>query len=176
MKQIKRILSLFMALLFMLAMLPAPALADEPEQLSVKDVSASLTEDCDTTEEKAMAVYRYISRYFKYDYELYHAVLAEEVTHYMPDPERTLNAHKGICYDLAVLFAAMLHSQGIQVKLVKGYHNGMYHAWNSVFDAEADRWVQLDVTMDLRRGRHRKAWREVDTKEYEIKTEVLYDG
>ena len=123
-----RILSLITALFFCLA--PANALADESAQLTVEAAAASLVEDCDTTQEKAMAIYRYISRHFKYDYELCNAVLAKEVTCYAPDPERTLNARKGICYDLAVLFAAMLHNQGIQVKLVKGYHNEMYHAWN----------------------------------------------
>lgn len=176
MNQINRTLSLFMALLFILAVLPTPALADEPEQRMVDDVAAALTEGCDTTEEKTMEIYRYISRYFKYDYELYHAVLAKKNTNYTPDPERTLNARKGVYYDLAALFAAMFHSQVLQVKLVKGYHNRIYHAWNSVYDAEADRWVQLDVTMDLCRGRHRKTWREIDPAEYKIKTEVLYDG
>ena len=168
--------SLFMALLFILALLPAPALANEPEPLTVEDTATALVEDRNTTEEKAMAIYRYISRYFKYDYELCEAVLAKEVTSYTPDPHRTLESRKGICYDLAVLFAAMLHSQGMRVKIVKGYHNGIYHAWNSVYDAEADRWVHLDVTMDLRRGRHRKAWQEIDPDEYAIKTEALYDG
>lgn len=176
MKLTKHTLSLFMALLFILAALPAPALADVSERLTVDETATALTDGLRTTEGKAMAIYRYISRYFKYDYELYEAVLAKEVTRYTPDPQRTLNARKGVCYDLAVLFAAMLHSQGIQVKLIKGHHNGIYHAWNSVYDAEADRWVQLDVTMDLRRGRHRKAWREIDPDEYVIKTEALYGG
>lgn len=169
-----RILSLIMALFFCLT--PVNALADEPEPTTVEDTAASLVEGCETTEQKAMAIYRYISRHFKYDYELCNAVLAGEITYYTPDPQRTLNTRKGVCYDLAVLFAAMLHSQGIQVQLVKGYHNGMYHAWNSVYEPEADRWVQLDVTMDLRRGRHRKVWREIDPEDYRIQSEVLYNG
>lgn len=174
MKLNTRIMSLITALFFFLA--PANALADESAQLTVEAAAASIFEDCDTTQEKAMAIYRYISRHFKYDYELCDAVLAGEITHYTPDPQRTLENRKGVCYDLAVLFAAMLHSQGIQVKLVKGYHNGMYHAWNSVYEPESDRWVQLDVTMDLRRGRHRKKWRAIDAADYIIQSEVIYSG
>lgn len=169
-----RIMSLIMALFFCL--MPVSALADEPELVTVEVTAASLVEGCDTTEEKTMAIYRYISRHFKYDYELCNAVLAGEITHYTPDPQLTLENRKGICYDLAMLFAAMLHSQGIQVKLVKGYHNEMYHAWISVYDAEPDRWVQLDVTMDLRRGRHRKTWWEIVSADYRIRSEVIYSG
>ena len=174
MKLNTRIMSLIMALFFFLT--PMNALADEPEAVTVETTAAVLTKACDTTEEKAMAIYRYISRHFKYDYELCNAVLAGEITHYTPDPQWTLENRKGVCYDFAVLFAAMLHSQGIQVKLVKGYHNEMYHAWNSVYDVESDRWVQLDVTMDLRRGRHRKKWRAIDAADYIIQSEVFYSG
>ena len=175
MKARYRLLSLFMAFLFIMALLPVSALADEAEQLTVEDAAAELMEHSTTTEEQAMAVYRYIARYFRYDYGLYHAVLAKEITHYTPDPLRTLNARKGICYDLAALYAALLHSQGISVKVVKGYFDSVYHAWNSVYDAENDRWVSLDVTMDLRRGRRRQEWREIDYALYSVKSEALYE-
>lgn len=167
------LLSLFMA--FSICFAPLTAQADEPAYLTVEDAATELTASSDTTEERAMAVYRHIARYFSYDYDLYHAVLAKEITHYTPDPLQTLNARKGVCYDLAVLYAALLHSQGIPVKVVKGYFDGVYHAWNSVYDAENDRWVGLDVTMDLRRGRHRREWREIDYALYSVKSEVLYE-
>jgi transglutaminase-like putative cysteine protease len=174
MKQIIRIMSLFMAFLFIMALLPVPALADEAEQLTIEDTAIELTVGSDTTEERAMAVCRYITRYFRYDYDLYHAVLAKGITHYTPDPLRTLNARRGVCYDLAVLYTALLHSQGISVKVVNGYL-GVYHAWNSMYDAENDRWVGLDVTMDLRRGRRRRERREIGHALYTVKSEALYE-
>ena len=174
MKRINRVLSLLMGLLFILALLPASALADEAEQLTFEDAAAELTANSNTAEERAMAVYRYIARYFRYDYDLYHAVLAKEITHYTPDPLRTLNVRRGVCYDLAVLYTALLHSQGISVKVVNGYL-GVHHAWNSMYDAENDRWVGLDVTMDLRRGRRRRERREIGHALYTVKSEALYE-
>ncbi len=151
------------------------ALADEPEFLTVEDTAAQLMTDTEDTEEKAMAVYRYITRYFRYDYDLYYAVLAKEITHYTPDPSRTLSTHKGVCYDLAMLYAALLHSQGLSVTVVKGYFDGVYHAWNSVYDVENDRWVGIDVTMDLCRGRRRREWHEIEYTLYTVKSETLYE-
>ena len=163
MKARYRLLSLFMAFLFIMALLPVSALADEAEQLTIEDAAAELMEHSTTTEEQAMAVYRYIARYFRYDYDLYHAVLVKEITRYTPDPLRTLNVRRGVCYDLAVLYTALLHSQGISVKVVNGYL-GVYHAWNS-----------LDVTMDLRRSRRRREWHEIGHASYTVKSEVLYE-
>ena len=74
MKARYRLLSLFMAFLFIMALLPVSALADEAEQLTIEDAAAELMEHSTTTEEQAMAVYRYIARYFRYDYDLYLAV------------------------------------------------------------------------------------------------------
>lgn len=174
MKARYRLLSLFMAFLFIMALLPVSALADEAEQLTIEDAAAELMEHSTTTEEQAMAVYRYIARYFRYDYDLYHAVLVKEITRYTPDPLRTLNVRRGVCYDLAVLYTALLHSQGISVKVVNGYL-GVYHAWNSMYDAENNRLVSLDVTMDLRRSRRRREWHEIGHASYTVKSEVLYE-
>ena len=173
MKAKYHLLSLFMA--FLICFAPLTAQADEPAYLTVEDAAAELMEHSITTEEQAMAVYRYITRYFRYDYDLYHAVLVKEITHYTPNPLQTLNVRRGVCYDLAVLYAALLHSQGIAVKVVKGYFDGVYHAWNSVYDAENDRWVGLDVAMDLRRGRRRREWHEIGHASYTVKSEVLYE-
>ena len=172
MKAKYHLLSLFMA--FLICFAPLTAQADEPAYLTVEDAAAELMEHSTTTEEQAMAVYRYIARYFRYDYDLYHAVLVKEITRYTPDPLRTLNVRRGVCYDLAVLYTALLHSQGISVKVVNGYL-GVYHAWNSMYDAENNRWVSLDVTMDLRRGRRRREWREIDYASYTVKSEALYE-
>ena len=78
---------------------------------------------------------------------------------YMSDPDATLRAGKGICFDYAVLAAAMLRSQGIPTKVVFGYvsPNDLYHAWNMFyteetgwitvsFEISGTGWTRLDLT------------------------------
>ena len=100
-------------------------------------------------------VYDYVCATVKYDRELAQNVKSG----YLPDPDRTLQSGKGICFDYASLSAAMLRSQGIPTKLVFGYvaPNSVYHAWNMFyteetgwvtvkFEVQADDWVRLDLT------------------------------
>lgn len=69
-------------------------------------------------------------------------------TDYTPDPDETLKVLNGICYDYSSLFAAMKRSEGISIKLVKGYnkYTDVYHAWNEVFIN--GQWVVVDTTFD----------------------------
>ena len=43
-----------------------------------------------------------------------------------------------------LLFPALLRAQGIAVKLVIGYADNTYHAWNEVY--LSGQWVRLDIT------------------------------
>lgn len=103
-------------------------------------LSAQLCQGLSTDLEKAQAVYRYVSDNILYDY-----VKALTVkSGYVPDVEETLRTSTGICFDYAALICAMLRSQGIPTKLVMGYADTSYHAWNSVLiDGE---WLRLDAT------------------------------
>ena len=78
---------------------------------------------------------------------------------YLSDPDSTMSTGKGICFDYAVLAAAMLRSQGIPTKMVFGYvaPNGIYHAWNMFYTKETgwvtvsfsvnkETWTRLDLT------------------------------
>ena len=129
---------------------------------SVSQKATALTAGKKTTEAKAMAIYSYIVKNFSYDYDLYNAVLSGRVTRYTPDPNSILQNRKGICYDIASLYAAMCRSVGIPAKLVKGDSKpaGGYHAWNSIYDTATGTWVSMDLTLDMnaRRGAA-TAWR-----------------
>lgn len=96
----------------------------------------------------------YICRSLSYDSELAETVTAG----YVPDPDTALQRKKGICYDYASLAAAMLRSQGIPCKLITGYLNDYYHAWNAIyltdqgwvvteFDVQAASWSTVDFTL-----------------------------
>jgi len=69
----------------------------------------------------------------------------------LPNIDKTLTSGKGICYDFSSVFAAMLRSQGIPVKLVKGYTTNVegYHAWNEVYNSETGEWIVVDTTYDV---------------------------
>lgn len=82
----------------------------------------------------------------------------EDATGYVPDPDETLAAGSGICFDFASLGAAMLRSQSIPAQVVTGYvsPSNIYHAWIMVyidgswhsaqFSVDANQWSRIDLT------------------------------
>jgi len=97
-------------------------------------------------QDKTKAIYDYIVNNIKFDYDKFNAL----PDHYIPNIDQILAMRKGICYDFASIFAAMLRSVGVPVKLIKGYSknaNG-YHAWNEVYNKESSSWLTVDTTYD----------------------------
>ena len=75
----------------------------------------------------------------------------------------------GICYDYAVLFAAMLRSVDIPTKLSMGYKSDInyYHAWNQVY--LNGKWVNIDTTYDAAYAQEDLSTSMIkDAKEYRI--------
>ena len=104
-------------------------------------LTAGMSNDMD----KVRAVYNYVSKNISYDHDK-----VSQINHfYLPNINDTFSTKKGICYDYASLTAAMLRSQGIPTRLVKGYAPGIdvYHAWNEVYIASQDRWITIDATV-----------------------------
>ncbi len=121
---------------------------------SVSKKAASLCKDLRSDQAKILALYNYVAKNFKYDYDFANKVISGQITSYTPNPASILSNKKGVCYDFASLFAAMCRAQGIPCKLVKGYStkiNG-YHAWNSVYDSKTDRWYTIDLTLAVCKG------------------------
>lgn len=100
----------------------------------------------DSDRDKMNAVITYISKFFVYDYVK--AVTAKKGT--MPDINACFNNHMGICQDLAALFACMMRVQGIPTKLVIGYADDEYHAWNSVL--LDGKYELVDITRLVKMG------------------------
>lgn len=90
------------------------------------------------------ASYDFIVKNVTYNYDKINGL----TTDYTPNPDETLRVLNGICYDYSSLFAAMKRSEGIPIKLVKGYnrYTDVYHAWNEVFIN--NKWVVVDTTFD----------------------------
>ena len=136
----------------------------DPDMKVIKK-AAELTKGLKTDKEKIVAIYNFIVDYFSYDYDKLNNV----ETTYVPDIEEIYKIKKGICYDYSAVFAAMLRSQGIPAKLIKGYTDLVkgYHAWNEVYLAEEDRWILIDSTYDsIMKKAKKKFTMEKDIKKY----------
>lgn len=99
--------------------------------------------------------YTQITNLYKHMVETGYAYDTDKIsripTTYIPDIEDTYKNKSGICYDFSSLYGAMLRSQGIPTKLVKGYAKGIeeYHAWNEVYDSATKKWLVVDTTYDI---------------------------
>ena len=109
-------------------------------------LAKKLTENAKTDEEKIKAVYTYITRNIKYDYNRAKTVQSG----YVPDVDAVLAANAGICYDYSAVMAAMLRSIDIPAKINMGYSKyiTIYHAWNEVYLSSDDKWITIDTTYD----------------------------
>ena len=89
-------------------------------------------------------VYQHILDTLAYDYDKINRL----AYNYLPDVDEVYKEKQGICYDYSSLFAAVLRSQNIPTKLVKGYADGVkdYHAWNEVLINH--HWTIVDTTSD----------------------------
>jgi len=125
------------------------------EEMAAIQKAAELTEGLTTDLEKVMAVYEYIVKNIRYDYDKIPTLTSS----YLPNIDNTFFENKGICYDYSSLFAAMLRSVGVQAKMAKGYAPGIdeYHAWNEVL--VNGQWRTVDTTMD---AAYRQANRTID--------------
>lgn len=111
-------------------------------------LSYQLTQSIETDEERIRILYLYVSTKIVYDQEFADAVLRGEIdSGYIPNPDRTLQTGKGICYDYSALLCAMLRAQGYPTRLIMGYVSpeGIYHAWNAVWDGT--KWILYDATL-----------------------------
>jgi len=68
----------------------------------------------------------YIEHHFVYDY--IYAVTAKRES-MMPNINRLLSTHMGICQDFAALTVALMRINNIPSRLVIGVANNQYHAW-----------------------------------------------
>jgi transglutaminase-like putative cysteine protease len=112
-----------------------------------------------TDREKFDVIYAYMVSNFAYDFDKLQALTSD----YLPVIDRVYNAKKGICYDYAAVFGAMLRSANIPSKLIMGYcdYVTQYHAWNEVL--LGGQWVVVDTTTDaayVRAGQTINAFKE----------------
>ena len=109
----------------------------------IDKTATDLCSPCSTDWDKVITLKDYIDYNITYDYDLSNKIENKIITAYLPHAATTLLTGKGICYDMASLFAAMCRSQGIPCIIQKGYVNNVYHAWNEVLIDGI--WYSIDV-------------------------------
>ena len=120
-----------------------------------------------TDRDKLDIIYKYMVNNFTYDFDKVDMVQATAT--YVPVIDSVYAAKKGICYDYASLFAAILRANNIPAKLDMGYFTkiDVYHAWNEVLvDGE---WMIIDTTYDSQANEYKLTYTmKKDAKEFKV--------
>lgn len=120
--------------------------------------ASEISATCKNDFEKVSKIYDWLTSYLNYK-------VTEDTPlgQYKCDLNKVYNRKTGVCYDYAVVLAAMLRSQGIPCKVVFGKYSdsssGEGHAWNEVYipsngsitsdklSITGNKWCRLDPTM-----------------------------
>lgn len=98
-----------------------------------------------TNQEKVKIIHDYIVNNFKYDIDY---LKTQNTAQYARDSHAyyALVNNKAICGGYASAFQRLAKYFGIEAIIVKGYAEGVPHAWNKV--KIGDEWLNVDVTYD----------------------------
>ena len=136
------------------------------QMVSIAELNG-LVANMTTDKEKIQTIYKYIVSNFKYDLNKVEEVTTNSA--YIPVLDRVYAAKKGICYDYASLFAAILRANNIPTKLDMGYFTQVnaYHAWNEVLVDGT--WMIIDTTYDSQALEHKLSFSMLkDNKEFKV--------
>ncbi|RAP75369.1 transglutaminase domain-containing protein [Paenibacillus montanisoli] len=117
----------------------------------IEAAAAKVTGDAGADEAKARALYDWVGTRIAYDWDKANNYIERGVWKEQT-PTETFSTRKGVCIDVARLYAMMARSVGLEVRVVTGLGatgNGTYgpHAWNEVRLADSGgAWIPLDAT------------------------------
>ncbi|MCA0755558.1 transglutaminase-like domain-containing protein [Paenibacillus sp. N4] len=117
----------------------------------IEQAALYVTKDASTKEEKARRLYDWLGTRIAYDWDKANNYVQNGVWKEQTPPE-TFDTRKGVCIDIARLYAVMARAAGLEVKVVTGMGadgRGGYgpHAWNEVQIGNGDGgWIPLDAT------------------------------
>jgi hypothetical protein len=114
----------------------------------IREAALRITGGAKDEEAKARALYDWVGTRIAYDWDKADAYM-ERGEWREQTPEDTFRTRRGVCIDIARLYAAMARSAGLEVRVVTGLGadgRGGFgpHAWNEVRTGE--RWIPLDAT------------------------------
>jgi hypothetical protein len=117
----------------------------------IEQAALYVTKDADSKEDKARSLYEWLGTRIAYDYDKARNYEEQGIWKEQTPPE-TFDTRKGVCIDIARLYAVMARSAGLEVRVVTGMGaDGLGgfgpHAWNEVRIGEGDGgWIPLDAT------------------------------
>lgn len=117
----------------------------------IEQAALYVTKNAQTDEEKARKLYDWLGSRIAYDYDKARNYEEKGIWKEQTPPE-TFDTRKGVCIDIARLYAIMARSAGLEVRVVTGMGadgRGGFgpHAWNEVRIGEGDAgWIPLDAT------------------------------
>lgn len=98
---------------------------------------------------KAEKIYKWVGSSIRYDEAKADMVINEEKG-YESGAIPTFSSKKGICFDYTCLYTAMAKSVGLKTRIIVGRaFNGeeyVSHAWNEVYLADEEKWINVDST------------------------------
>ncbi|WP_169083732.1 transglutaminase domain-containing protein [Paenibacillus sp. PL91] len=117
----------------------------------IEQAALYVTKDAESKEDKARSLYEWLGTRIAYDYDKARNYEEQGIWKEQTPPE-TFDTRKGVCIDIARLYAVMARSAGLEVRVVTGMGaDGLGgfgpHAWNEVRIGEGDGgWIPLDAT------------------------------
>lgn len=114
----------------------------------IREAALRITANAQGEEAKARALYDWVGTRIAYDWDKADAY-TERGEWREQTPADTFRTRRGVCIDIARLYAAMARSAGLEARVVTGLGadgSGGFgpHAWNEVRAGE--RWIPLDAT------------------------------
>ena len=113
--------------------------------------AAELCEGLTDANEKASTIYKYIVHNFVYDYISSFDIKQGKAKLDVVDIDDVFAKGKGVCYDLSIMAAAMLRSQGIPARVEIGHG----HAWLKVMIGDKEKL--MDIAAKLETGKPKAA-------------------
>ncbi|CAM3978394.1 transglutaminase-like domain-containing protein [Paenibacillus alkaliterrae] len=117
----------------------------------IEQAALYVTQDALTKEDKARKLYDWLGSRIAYDWDKADNYVQQGIWKEQT-PTETFDTRKGVCIDIARLYAMMARSAGLEVRVVTGMGadgRGGYgpHAWNEVQIGDGDAgWIPLDAT------------------------------
>lgn len=150
-----------------------------PDSISVSSTKIAnfISSNFSTTDDKARAVYYWVSNNIAYDVTKMNSknIIIENDD---DNIESTLKSKKGICSDYATLFTDLCTKVGIQSLIVEGYViksnslNYLSHAWNTVYIDSA--WYMFDATWAAGYVKRDKFIKERNNKYFKVEPNILF--
>ena len=148
--------------------------APRSAEKDIKTLATYLTRYCRSDEQKALAIFAWITSHIKYDY--YGAAHDEELPE--QDAASVLARREGVCAGYSSLFVGLAEAAGLRAVYLTGYIKSWdkivvddddYHAWNAVY--WRNQWHLLDATWGV--GRRSPGPRTYPPRYFDVEPEKM---